>query len=108
MSYDLNESMSAWGAVSKRWERGWRRLCLFSLGSFVVVWFVVKQGGATDTQLLAAIIATATLMLLVMIGWIGMILGLGLGTLGVIVENSAHVIKGTSTDSVGEDAASII
>ena len=89
MPFDLNASMAAWQVTSQKMGRGWWHICLCSVISFIAVWFVVKAAGATDTQLLCAIIATATVALLMMIGWVGMVLAYGLGAVAVMIKHTA-------------------
>ena len=68
-----------------------------------IVWLVAKKGvDATDIQLLSAIVAVATVALLVGIGWVGYILGLFLGYVGIKIEKLAHVIAEKSSDNEGE------
>ena len=64
---------------------------------------MAKKGvDATDIQLLSVVVATAALTLLAMIGWVGYILGLILGVLGIKIEKLAHVITEKSYDDEGE------
>ena len=100
---DLDTMLSTLDEARKRWEIDLRLGVLFTIVAFVIVWLVAKKGvDATDIQLLCAIVAVATIALLVAIVWVGYIVGLTVGSLGIKTEKLAHVITEKSSDNEGE------
>ena len=106
MSFELEDLQTMVSTLDKtriRWENSLRLFALFTIVAFVIVWLVAKKGvDATDIQLLSAIVAVATVALLVGVGWVGYILGLFLGYVGIKIEKLAHVIAEKSSDNEGE------
>ena len=106
MSYELQDLPTMTSTLDEarvRWEKSLRLHVLFTIFAIVIVWLVAKKGvDATDMQLLCAIIAVATITLLLGICWVGYIVAIILGGLRINVEKLAHVITEKSAENAGE------